>query len=282
MINKQKIDWQGYEAITKYIHEILGTEYGIKIIGSGKTSKVTGQSGVSHQIDVLTEQSEGTNTLQTAIECKYWNKKISKDTIMKLWCIMDDANIAKGIVVSKAAFTPDALKYAGYKDIKLIHLREIHKKDLNGNHTLNLGEVQFNIKSTLTRPTITNIDIGSAQIYIRSVEEFLSVYYATILTPQGKQIPFHNYTGPFQKYLKEQNTLLKIFTKSYTPPAGDLIIGPHKIPIEKMAFTGALVEEHQNTSQTFTITDQVWMIMENIFENRIFWLSENGMIYRVP
>ena len=43
---------------------------------------------------------------------------------MKLWYIMDDANIAKGIVVSKAGFTPDALKYADYKRIKLIHLRE--------------------------------------------------------------------------------------------------------------------------------------------------------------
>jgi hypothetical protein len=50
-------------------------EYNIKIKGYGHNCKVTGKSGLSHQIDVLTEQLDGEQLLLTAIECKYWNKK---------------------------------------------------------------------------------------------------------------------------------------------------------------------------------------------------------------
>ena len=43
----------------------------------------------------------------TAIECKYWNKNINKDTVMKVKQIVKDCNFNKGIIVTKNGFTPD-------------------------------------------------------------------------------------------------------------------------------------------------------------------------------
>ena len=89
------MDWKQYEAITKYIYETLGKDYGVKIEGFGNACKVKGKSGVSHQIDVLTSHSDGVHTYKTAIECKYWDKSISKDTIMKVAEIVEDARLNK-------------------------------------------------------------------------------------------------------------------------------------------------------------------------------------------
>lgn len=46
MENKSSTDltWQEYEAVTKYIYEMLGVQYGIKIMGYGKDCKVQGKS----------------------------------------------------------------------------------------------------------------------------------------------------------------------------------------------------------------------------------------------
>ena len=89
------MDWKQYEAITKYIYETLGKDYGVKIEGFGNACKVKGKSGVPHQIDVLTSHSDGVHTYKTAIECKYWDKSISKDTIMKVAEVVEDARLNK-------------------------------------------------------------------------------------------------------------------------------------------------------------------------------------------
>ncbi|WP_131537891.1 restriction endonuclease [Pedobacter nototheniae] len=282
MLNQEKLDWQGYEVITKYIHEILGNEYGVKVIGHGKDCKVKGKSGVFHQIDVLTEQTSGPEAYRTAIECKFWNKKVTKDTLMKLLGIMEDADIAKGIVVSKAGFTPDALTFANHKGIELINLREVQEKDLNGNHTLSPGILDVHINSTVSRPFITNIDFGTARMILESSEQMIHLHNASIITPDGKQIPFQNYMTPFQKFLRDQDTPLKIFTEAISPATGEFIMAGNKVKIEKLVFTGFLQEIKENQIKSFTIQDQVYMIMEKIFEHRVFVLSDSGLIYKFP
>ena len=71
MVNEgsKDLDWKSYEEITKYIYNVLGAEYGIKVKAYGKDCKVQGKSGVKHQVDVLTEQLHGEDYLLTAIEC---------------------------------------------------------------------------------------------------------------------------------------------------------------------------------------------------------------------
>ena len=75
MSTANTLDWKKYESITKYIYETLGKQYGVTVKGYGSTCIVKGNSGVSHQIDVITSHTEGSHTYQTAIECKYWKKK---------------------------------------------------------------------------------------------------------------------------------------------------------------------------------------------------------------
>lgn len=111
MSDKSELDWKEYEAITQYIYGALGAQYNIKVKAYGRDCKIKGKSGVEHQVDVLTEQFDGERPLLTAIECKYWNKKVNKDVVMKLAETMLDSDIASGIIVCKTGFTKDTVTY---------------------------------------------------------------------------------------------------------------------------------------------------------------------------
>lgn len=126
------MEWQDYEEITKHIYATLGEAHGVKIEGHGKDCKVIGKSGVEHQIDVLTNHSDGIHSYRTMIECKYWDQNVNKDVIMKVAEIVEDAGLNKGIIVSKNGFTPDAINYARYRNIGLVELRKPTDEDWKG------------------------------------------------------------------------------------------------------------------------------------------------------
>ena len=118
------MDWKTYEETTKNIYETLGQKLSVKIVGYGNNFKIKGKSKVDHQIDVLTSHSVGIHEYLTAIECKYWNKNIDKDIVMKIAEIVEDCNFTKGVIVTKKGFTADCITFAEYKNIGLVILRE--------------------------------------------------------------------------------------------------------------------------------------------------------------
>lgn len=143
MSDKNELDWKKYEAVTQYIYGALGEQYGIKVKDYGRNCKIKGKSGLYHQVDVLTEQLQGEQQLLTAIKCKYWNKKINKDIVMKLSETMLDSGIASGIIVCKTGFTKDTLTYAEYKGIKLVKLWEAGENDADFNKTVEIGNAGY-------------------------------------------------------------------------------------------------------------------------------------------
>ena len=126
------MNWQSYEELVKDIYEKLGEADNINILCWGPACKVQGKSGASHQIDVLTTHTDGVHEYRTAIECKYWEKKVDKDPITKLSVILEDAQIEKGVVVSKSGFTSDAKGIAKARNISLVELRRPLDTDWEG------------------------------------------------------------------------------------------------------------------------------------------------------
>lgn len=273
------LDWKIYENITKYIYETLGKKSGVKIKGYGNTCKVIGKSGVSHQIDVLTSHSDGIHNYETAIECKYWKEKINKDIVMKVSEIIDDANINKGVIVSKNGFTQDGIDYAKYRNIGLVELREINNKDLNGGtKEMNIGDLALNVKTVLRRPQILNIDIGNNQS-IDIKDEFDFYNYVIILKNQTK-IPLIKYVTEFRNEINLQNKKTEKITKHYKI-LNAVLSNRHtttSTEINGITFTGQLIEIDTSKNLSFKLVDQVWLIMKLIFEERVFTFSENGLI----
>lgn len=281
--NASTLTWQEYEAITKYIYEMLGSKYGIKVKGYGKDCKVVGKSTVKHQVDVLTEQLDQGKPFLTAIECKFLKDKVTKDTVMKLHGIMADCDITSGIIVSKMGFTRDTLTYAEHLGIRLVELREFEDSTGKAVKDVALMELEIHNNITIRRPNILTIDLGSIQISEES--QIMAMHIADnamIRTPEGRAIPFNKYLRAFCDELHRNKTFLKTITVDYPPVAGKLVrkYDDQQYDIEKISFTGFLCEIDASSKRSFQIMDQVWMIMKEIFEKRSYKLTKNGIIFR--
>lgn len=277
MTETNNLDWKKYEEITKYIYETLGKESGVKIKGYGNNCKVKGKSGVSHQIDVLTEYSDGIHINLTAIECKYWQEKITKDIVMKVSEIIEDAGINKGVIVSKNGFTQDGISYAKYKNIGLVELCEADEltyEKIPKHLDTGLG---FQIKSTLLRPEILSINIDAID-KVQIERETIEIYQTVIILPDGNQIPFEHYIKMFQQELHTQKKIFRTIVKDYKIPEGILLNKKtnSSVKIKGIIFIGVLIEK--NTDFKFSVVDQVWLIMKSIFEERTFTISKTGII----
>lgn len=274
------LNWRGYESITKYIYQTLGQEFGIKIEGYGDSCKVIGKSGVQHQIDVLTSSSEGEKKYRTAIECKYWKKKVNKDTVMKLSKIIEDADIDKGIIVSKSGFTKDTIDFARHYNIEIVELREVGEKDPEANREdIALVFIEIRQHVMVLRPEILTIAID----YVDDVEaktEPINRYCYTILTSDGTKIPLNDYALSFQKALREENKLFQIASQRQDIIGGKLIdnTGLFSRDIKGLEFTGVLHKIENDYNTEFKLVDQVSLIMKSIFEEQTFRISENGYI----
>lgn len=279
MVTEMNLDWKLYESITKYIYETMGKVDSVKIEGYGSSCKVPGKSGAYHQIDVLTSHSDRNRTYKTAIECKFWKKKINKDIVMKLAGIIEDADIDSGIIVSKSGFTPDGFKFAQHKNIKLIELREVNDKDLKGKtKEIPIADLDILVNVQSTRPTILSIDFGKGRSIVAK-DEFDYIKFF-VQTRNGKTVSFYEYVNKFRSEINLHNKVSDIITKRYEIPDSTFFNSQTKesFKIDEVIFTGQLRVSNTSNELNFTIVDHVWLIMNSIFENRTFTFSENGII----
>ena len=126
------MNWQSYEELTKDIYEALGQASGVSIECWGPTCRVSGSSGTSYQIDVLTSHTAGLHRYRTAVDCKYWNRRVGQSSVAKLSSMLDDTGIEKGVLVSLCGFAKPARRFAASKRISLVRLRPASETDWNG------------------------------------------------------------------------------------------------------------------------------------------------------
>lgn len=283
MSDKNKLDWKEYEAITQYIYGALGAQYNIKVKDYGHNCKIKGKSGVYHQIDVLTEQSQGERRLLTAIECKYWNKKVNKDIVMKLSKVMEDSGITNGIIVCNAGFTRDTLTFAEHEGIKLVQLWEAGENDADFKKTVEIGMLDINIKAIVSRGIVTSIDCGGKIIAVAGEDEMIALHYVKLQDANGNTISLSEFLKEFSIEVQRRGELLKTTTIEY--PLNRKLFWKRsndEIAFEKIAITGFFAKIDKSSKKSFTLTDQVWMIMNELFDKRKLTLSKSGLIWSLP
>lgn len=280
MSETSEINWQDYETITKYVYESLGAQYGIKILGYGNTCKLKGKSGVMHQIDVLTEQLDGTKSIRTAIECKYCKEKANKDIVMKLSETMLDLGIEKGIIVCKSGFTKDTVMYAEHKGIKLVQLWEAGESDVDYKKEIEFGTLDIRLNITRTRANIISITFGDKTIHFDPLTG--AAYLFKLRDSFGREVNLKPYLLKFAAEVTNRSEVLKNITLDYsTDRKLFLDVENGVLAVEKFSVTGFLTIDDLNTKKYFTLTDQVWMIMEELFDKRRMSLSKSGLIWNI-
>ncbi len=120
-----------YERLTKEIYEALLHADGITSIDVQHNVKIQGQSS-KHQIDVYWEYELAGIRHRVAIECKNYNKNVSKSVVTSFYGVLSDITNINGVIVTKKGFQKGAKEYAKHWGINLKEIRRPNDKDWEG------------------------------------------------------------------------------------------------------------------------------------------------------
>ena len=155
-----EFNWESYEELVKDIYEALGRAHGVTVECWGRRCTVRVAGGVRRQVDVLTRHSDGERLYRTAISCKWWNERVDVAHVSDFALTVQDAQLSKGIIVSKLGFTAPARDLARAKHIELVELRKPLDADWEGSITHVQGEIvylpppKFQYSLSVTKPGV--------------------------------------------------------------------------------------------------------------------------------
>ena len=277
------IRWQDYEELVKDIYQALGQASGVTVECWGSSCKVEGPPGSIHQIDVLTRHNAESRQYRTAISCKNWNRKVGIPIVRELVSIVQDAELNKGVIVSKMGFTAPAKTYAEAKNIGLVELRKPVDKDWDGYIrkipiTMMFDQTQiYDVQFRLTAPK----PVVGEQVFRGG-----SLNWPLHLNQIFIGIPGH-----------EAETLQKLTDEEWSKhadqeeydiqfPKGSILTIPAcpNYPAHGYSITGVSFKVKFNpplvTEFVVNADDHIYMIMESLFDGRGFTITKTGEIIR--
>lgn len=265
------MDWKSYEDVVRYIYEQLGKASRVRVVCGGSNCKIKGKSGVEHQIDVLTEHSDGLHAYRTAIECKYWADKVQKEAVTKLAEILEDAQIEKGVIVSKTGFTPDAVSFAKYKNISIVELREPTDDDWKGR----VKDICITLHIEV--PHVTDVEIVQPSANQGTPLKITALSSDVILeTQQGHQSLHKLIDGELRngqsKGADASHREVRLSEGAVLRVEGESFSAPVQAVRFKVTTTR---HEHKIEIRG---ADYVSMIMHSIFEGKRFIIDKSGQI----
>jgi Restriction endonuclease len=270
------MNWKNYEEAVRNIYETLGKNHGVSIEGFGNKCKIAGKSGVTHQIDVLTSHSDGVHNYLTAIECKYWNKKINKGVVMKLIEIVNDCNFNKGVLISKKGFTPDAKKFAEFSNISLVKLKD---HNIIGDSE-NASKIFINLEITQAKLESINCVVGKESLDTYNLNPPVGLhkdYY--VLQPNGIICKIDDLVKEFLNEKTLNQELFRIIEETTDFLTGSFLKSEehnYSVPISGITCRGFIVKF---TKLDFDyIENKVSLIMEDIFARKSYTITSSGKI----
>ena len=268
------MEWETYEQLTAAIYKTLGKEIGVSVECYGSQCKVTGKSGSQYQIDVLVKQTNGLQVIRTAIECKYWSKKVDKRVVATLDSCIRDTEVDKGVIVSRLGFTEPAIQLAQQTNIGLVELREPIDSDWEGR----IREIQ--IKFNLITTEIYDLEILQDQNRYGGVrQENFTVNPENVRIEEPAR-GVRTLQDIIQKELAKDAGEGRVIERCFLPDTLLRIEGDQRsADINGIRFK---VRYHHLSDQiSINAENYVYMIMRELFEKREFTLDRKGDLTEV-
>ena len=263
------MDDKEYEAATAALYQALGESSGIKIECYGSSCRIQGKSGSWYQIDVLTSQSNGLQTVRTAIECKYWNKRVTRNVVSNLITTVEDTNIEKGVIVSKEGFTSGAIALAKQKNISLVEMREPNDADWEGRIKT------IHLMMHMTWPEFYDVEfVQPPQMAGNSIQGTFSGQDLTIKEPGKETKTLDQIVNSALSSEHSADQILEVrFLEGTTM---------HIVGFDKSAMMEAVrfkVRHHVDERESIIdVADMIRLIVKEVFEERQFHIRHDGQI----
>ena len=263
------MDDKEYEAVTADLYQALGESSGITIECYGSSCRVQGKSGSWYQIDVLTSQSNGLQTVRTAIECKYWNKRVTRNVVSNLITTVEDTNIEKGVIVSKEGFTSGALALAKQRNISLVEMREPNDADWEGK--IKTIHITFH----MTWPEFYDVEFVQPPQLVGNSTQFKASGQDLTIKEPGKETKTLDQivNSALSSEPSAEQTLEVRFLEGSTM---------HIVGFDKSAMIEAVrfkVRHHIDERESvIDAADVIRLIVKEVFEERQFHITHDGQI----
>lgn len=143
-----------YERLAAVVFRILEEEVTVTDM------RLTGSSGVAHQIDVSIEKNGRPH--RVIVECKDYTAPIGLDLVRSFFGVVEDVKPNAAFMVTTNRFTKDAKKFAANKGIRLAVLK-VPKKESDLDGLVLKVHINLNFNIALQPPTVEWVVTDSAE-----------------------------------------------------------------------------------------------------------------------
>ena len=254
-----------YELLVRDLHQSLLSTSLVRSIAVQHNAKIRGKSGAFHQIDVYWEFEVAGVKYKTCVECKHYNRNVSKSAVATFVAILQDIGNATGVFVTTVGYQPGAMAMAAAGSIRLLVV----------NHLLKSVSIQshFLIPDTM----ITNLKYDNDQVKSLLKTQGLQSY--TIKKVIGPRTLLHDGSG------SPVETLRDYLNRSiHKDGEGSLL--PTEI-YDKLDIGFARIEQidyrrrttRMDASQEIITNATARAILEDVAANTVQYLHDDGSIH---
>ena len=267
----EQITWQDYERLVKDIYETLGQATGVEIECWGAKCRIKDRDGISRQIDVVTKHSDGVNQYRTLISCKNWDRKIGSAHVTEMAKLVDDTDANKGVIVSAKGFSEPAKKKAEANGIGLVELRRPIDKDWEGL----IRRIQIRIVMTMPRITDLRLNLkAEGKVAKGTYGDFADARKIIVKESDQRTRSLAEILDPVMNTAAEGEQQIEFPSGSVIENEDDQEWMGNGCPITSLEFK---VEHSVSENQVAVdAADNVYMVMEAIFEGRKFTITNDG------
>ena len=115
-------DWRTYQREAAQFLSSLGFDVAVD-------EKLRGVRG-SHDVDVVARGQRAGLELLWVVECKRWNRRVSKDRVLTLRALIEDVGADKGILLAENGFQSGARDAAQGTNVQLTSLGQLKEASL--------------------------------------------------------------------------------------------------------------------------------------------------------
>jgi len=267
----EQITWQNYERLVKDIYETLGKAAGVEIECWGAKCKIKDRDGICRQIDVVTKHSDGVNQYRTLISCKNWDRKIGSPHVTEMAKLVDDTDANKGVIVSAKGFSEPARKKAKANGIGLVELRRPMDTDWEGLIR------QIHIRIVMTMPRITDLRLNlkaEGMVAKGTYDGFADARKIIVKESDQRTRSLAEILEPVMNSGAEGEQQIEFTPGTVIENEDDQEWLVNGCPIRSLEFR---LEHHVSEKQVAVdAADNVYMVMEAIFEGRKFTITNDG------
>ncbi len=111
------MNWKKFQAVTADLFKGLGCSAEIDEVVEGARAR--------HKIDVWVTFIKFGLEIKWVIECKFWNRNVTKEKVLALKSILDDVGADRGVLISKIGFQSGAIHASKNTNITLTIFEEL-------------------------------------------------------------------------------------------------------------------------------------------------------------